>query len=125
VQQLALISSCPFHISQNKPVTFLCGEFSPLCGKKFKKKILSQIPPFFLKAQKKKKKIQNLAKFATIAYNMKWCLRFFYFNLLNIAKYWLNIGMDDCHLRNSIKLKRKTLNLTCGQIWLIPLVDDC
>jgi hypothetical protein len=64
VQQLALISSFPFHISQTEPVIFICGEFSPLCGNKFKKNILSQIPPFFLKAQKKekKKKVPNVGQ---------------------------------------------------------------
>jgi hypothetical protein len=29
---------------------------------------------------------KNLPKISTIAYNMKICLRFFYFHILNIAK---------------------------------------
>jgi hypothetical protein len=89
VQQLALISSFPFHISQTEPVILICGEFSPLCGKKLKKtNSVINSPFFFLKAQKKKKNKSNFwPKFATIAYNMKWWLRFFYFNILNIAKF--------------------------------------
>ncbi len=43
-----------------------------------------------------------LQKIATIAYNMKGCLRFFF--LLSYFKYrqiWLNIVMDDHHLNNT------------------------
>ncbi len=34
-------------------------------------------------------------------YNMKRCLRFFYFYILNIAQFWLYILMDDCHLSSN------------------------
>jgi len=45
-----------------------------------------------------------------IAYNMKGCLKLFYFHILNIAQIWLNtVVINDCHLSNMTKLERKTL----------------
>ncbi len=42
-------------------------------------------------------------------YNMKRCLRFFYFYILNIAKFWLNILMDDCATWAATTKRKKTL----------------
>jgi hypothetical protein len=53
---------------------------------KFKKKDMTKNSLIFEK---------NSAGIIKTPYNMKRCLRFFYFYILNIAKFWLNILMDD------------------------------
>ncbi len=50
------------------------------------------------KGQKKIKISLKWPKIVTTTYNLKGCLRFFYFHILNVAKIWLNILMDGHHL---------------------------
>jgi hypothetical protein len=56
------------------------GSFSPFCEKYLKNNILSEIPCFFYKKAQKLKS----PKISTTAYNMKGCLRFSYFHIMNI-----------------------------------------
>jgi len=55
--------------------------------------------------------ISKNSKIATIAYNMKECLRFLYFHIWSITKFGYNIITDYCHLGNIRKLKLNFFNL--------------
>jgi hypothetical protein len=52
-------------------------------------------------------KINKIAQNRHNCYNMKGCLRLFYFKKFEYCQIWLNILMDDCHLSNITKLKKK------------------
>jgi hypothetical protein len=54
-----------------------------------------------------------LKKNSTIVYNMKGCLKAFYFYILNI----LNIFTDDYHFSNITKLKKNTALITTDQLY--------
>jgi hypothetical protein len=58
---------------------------------------------FVLKTPKKNK----IAKNRHNCYNIKGCLRLFYFNIFEYCQIWLNVLMDDRHLSNITKLKKK------------------
>jgi hypothetical protein len=63
-------------------VIFLVMMVLPFCEKHFEKNILSQIPRFKKKIQQIFKKLKDLLKIVTIAYNdMEGCLSFSTFRL--------------------------------------------
>jgi hypothetical protein len=67
---------------------FLCDSFSSKCEKYFWKEYY--VTKFSLNICPQKKNLiiyKSLQIFTTIAYNMIRCLRFFYFHILNIAKF--------------------------------------
>ncbi len=48
-----------------------------------------------------------MQKTATTAHNMKRVLKIFLLSYFEYCQIWLNIHMDDCHLSNITKLKKK------------------
>jgi hypothetical protein len=89
---------------------FLLLRTFAILRKIFLKKEYSVTNSLNLGEKESKKELKNIApEIVTTTYNMKFqrALKIFLFSYYEYRQIWLNILMDDCHLSNCIKLKRK------------------
>jgi hypothetical protein len=96
---------------------FFGGEFLPFCEKYFQKQLHWKV--------KKKKNSKNSPKTTTTTYNMIFLvLKIFLFSYFEYCQIWQNTRIDNHHLSNIIKLKKRhwTSMNTPNPIWNFKLI---